>query len=105
LVSIYDAGRREPLPLPLKTSYAWAEARHLGDDPYEAAQQKWKGGTYYPGEDEKPAHVQVWGSNAALQQLLDEPRAGEETRGETTRLGTLAARLWLPLLAAEGIAG
>ena len=28
LVAMYDAGRREPLPLPLKTSYAWAEARH-----------------------------------------------------------------------------
>ena len=28
LVAIYDAGRREPLPLPLKTSFAWADARH-----------------------------------------------------------------------------
>ena len=33
LVAIYDAGRREPLPLPVKTSYAWAVARHAGDDP------------------------------------------------------------------------
>ena len=26
LVAIYDAGRREPIPLPIKTSYAWAVA-------------------------------------------------------------------------------
>ena len=36
LVAIYDAGRREPLPLPIKTSYAWAAARHRGDDPMRA---------------------------------------------------------------------
>ncbi|WP_413773436.1 hypothetical protein, partial [Mycobacterium tuberculosis] len=34
--------------------------------------------------------------------LLGKPRAGEEVAGEETRLGALAARLWLPLLAAEG---
>ena len=37
LVAIYDAGRHEPLPLPLKTSFAWAEARRTGADPVQAA--------------------------------------------------------------------
>jgi exodeoxyribonuclease V gamma subunit len=37
-----------------------------------------------------------------LDKLLGPPRPGEEMPGEDTRLGALAARLWLPLLAAEG---
>ncbi len=28
LVAMYDEGRREPLPLPTKTSFAWADAVH-----------------------------------------------------------------------------
>ena len=44
LVAIYDAGRREPIPLPVKTSYAWAAARHCGDDPVREAQYRWKSG-------------------------------------------------------------
>ncbi len=42
LVAIYDAGRREPLPLPVKTSYAWAVARYEGDDPEHEAGYRWK---------------------------------------------------------------
>jgi exodeoxyribonuclease V gamma subunit len=102
LVSLYDAGRREPLPLPLKTSYAWAEARRDGDDPHGAAEDKWRGTNFYPGEDENAPHVRVWGDHAPLQTLLGAPPPGEQTTGESTRLGALAARLWLPLLAAEG---
>ena len=37
--------------------------------------------------------------------LLDPPRPGEAMPGEDTRLGALAARLWLPVLAAEGKPG
>jgi exodeoxyribonuclease V gamma subunit len=102
LVWLYDGGRREPLPLPLKTSYAWAEARRAGDDPSGAAEDKWKGTNFYPGEDENAPHVRVWGDHAPLQTLLGAPRPGEQAAGETTRLGALAARLWRPLLAAEG---
>ncbi len=101
LVSLYDAGLREPLPLPLKTSYAWAQARRDGEDPHGAAAEKWHA-RFYP-ENEKPAHERVWGKYAPLHVLLDEPSPGEETTGESTRLGALAARLWLPLLAAEGM--
>jgi len=101
LVALYDAGRREPLPLPLKTSCAWAEARRAGDDPSEAAQDTWKSNRFHPGDDAERAHVRVWGKNAPLSALLGPPRANEETPGESTRLGALAARLWLPLLGAE----
>ncbi|HUH68678.1 MAG TPA: exodeoxyribonuclease V subunit gamma [Mycobacterium sp.] len=102
LVALYDAGRREPLPLPLKTSCAWAQARRDGDDPYDAARQMWETNRSHPGEGAERAHVRVWGERASLDVLLDSPRPGEEMPGEDTRLGALAARLWLPMLAAEG---
>lgn len=86
LVAIYDAGRREPLPLPIKTSYAWAAARHAGDDPEREADYRWRSGRF-PGENEAPAHVRAWGRGVPLSRL-----AG---------LGAYAERLWLPMLQAE----
>ncbi|MEW2481677.1 exodeoxyribonuclease V subunit gamma [Mycobacterium sp. NPDC049093] len=86
LVAIYDAGRREPLPLPIKTSYAWAAARYAGDDPEREAGFRWRSGKF-PGEDEAPAHVRAWGRSAPLSRLEG--------------LGEYSERLWLPLLQAE----
>ncbi|MDT5256590.1 MAG: exodeoxyribonuclease gamma subunit [Mycobacterium sp.] len=100
LVTIYDAGRREPIPLPIKTSYAWAAARHSGDDPVREAEYRWKSNKY-PGEDQAPAHVRAWGKNARLEALMQPLRPGEEHAGEDNRLGAYAARLWLPMLRAE----
>lgn len=98
LVAIYDAGRREPLPLPLSTSYAWADARRTAEDPVDAARAAW-GGMF--GDHTDAAHIKVWGPNAPLEKLLDTPRPGEEYIGEGTRLGALAVRFWGPLLSAE----
>lgn len=97
LVAIYDAGRREPIPLPIKTSYAWAEARTGGGDPVYAAGYHWRSKDTFPGEDKHPPHARVWGSGAALSELLEPVRPGEEYPGEDTRLGAYAARLWRPL--------
>ncbi|MFY2860016.1 exodeoxyribonuclease V subunit gamma [Mycobacterium sp. THU-M104] len=101
LVALYDTGRREPLPLPLKTSYAWAQARRDGQDPARAAREKWQGDRLAPGDDAERAHARVWGKGAPLSVLLGPPRAGEEAHGENTRLGALAARVWLPVLDGE----
>ncbi|WP_204800872.1 exodeoxyribonuclease V subunit gamma [Mycobacterium riyadhense] len=101
LVLLYDAGRREPLPLPLKTSYAWAEARRDDENPYEAARDRWESNSFRDGDDREPAHLRVWGEKPAFDVLLGPPRVGEETPRENTRLGALARRLWLPLLASE----
>jgi exodeoxyribonuclease V gamma subunit len=100
LVRLYDAGRREPLPLPIRTSFAWAEARNSERDPVKAAGYRWCTQNF-PGEDAEPANERVWGSRAPLHVLLDPPKPGEEVPGEGTRLGALSARLWGPLLAAE----
>lgn len=101
LVAIYEAGRREPIPLPIKTSYAWAVARYGGDDPERAAAFRWKSNDRYPGEDQLPAHIRAWGRNARLTELMQPLRPGEQADGEDNRLGAFAARLWLPLLRAE----
>jgi exodeoxyribonuclease V gamma subunit len=101
LVAIYDSGSVAPIPLPVKTSYAWAEARIRGRDPEIPAGRRWQSGKF-PGEDADPAHVRAWGGpTAPLSALLGPPRPGEEVLGEDTRLGAYAVRLWTPLLRAE----
>jgi exodeoxyribonuclease V gamma subunit len=100
LVSIYDAGRREPLPLPLKTSFAWCQARRTDEDPMIAAGRRWRPANY-DGENSDRAHVRVWGPNAPLKVLLEPTRPGEERPGEPTRLGAYAARVWEPMLRFE----
>ncbi|SKR98130.1 exodeoxyribonuclease V, gamma subunit [Mycobacteroides abscessus subsp. bolletii] len=100
LVAIYDAGRREPLPLPLKTSYAWAQARRDRDDPELQAGYRWRSDNF-PGEDADPAVERAFGKGIWLRHLMQPLRPGEETEGETNRLGAYSARLWLPLLRAE----
>jgi len=104
LVAIYDAGRCEPIPLPIKTSFAWASARfdntansrRRPQSPEAAARGQWK----YERED--PAIEQIWGRDPELSVLLDRPSSVEEVEGESTRMGAYAVRLWLPMLAAEG---
>jgi exodeoxyribonuclease V gamma subunit len=99
LVAIYDAGMREPLPLPLKTGFAWAEKRRSPEVARrKAAGYRWTTGNY-PGEDADPEQVLVWGTGCPLDELLAlPPRAGEERAGESTRLGALALRLWEPMM-------
>ncbi|WP_372733775.1 exodeoxyribonuclease V subunit gamma [Nocardioides sp.] len=86
LVDLYDLGRRAPLHLPLKTSFAYATALHHGQDPKPEANKKWES-KLYPGEDAAPAHERVWGPHAPLDDL--------------TELPALAERLWGPLLRSE----
>jgi exodeoxyribonuclease V gamma subunit len=95
LVDLFDSGHAAPLPLPLKTAHAWADARakelHGMDiDPAEAAAKAWTTDPYndwgIKGEDDEPAHRRIWGPDAPVDVLLD---AG---------LPELAWQLWEPLL-------
>jgi exodeoxyribonuclease V gamma subunit len=96
LVSIYDAGMRAPIPLPLKTAHAWASAnprsaRHKAEGCWSRAR--------FGNENEDEAHVRVWGPDAPLGLLLRQrPLPGEEVADQETRLGALAVRLWAPIL-------
>ncbi len=87
LVAMYDEGRRAPLPLPVKTSFAWAEAVQSRGDPQQAALYRWRSNNY-PGEDQEPAHVQAWGRDMWLDDLIGKG------------LDAYARRLWLPMLTA-----
>ena len=87
LVAMYDEGRRAPLPLPVKTSYAWAEAKHTHRDPEQQAGYRWRSGTY-PGEEDEPAYQLAFGKRTWLSHLVE--------RG----LDAYACRLWLPMLGA-----
>jgi exodeoxyribonuclease V gamma subunit len=97
---------REPLPLPVKTACAYAEAVHQQRggtlSPLERARKEWETDRFSPygirGEDADPAHLQVYGENAPIQCLLTQPRPDEQWNTEQHRLGRLAVRLWEPLL-------
>lgn len=108
LVALRDRGLTEPLPLPVKASAVYAEARRSSADPADAryrAGQTWTGqtgfGGRFDGECADPEHVRVHGPNAPLPATGEEPRPGEEHPGETTRFGALAMRVWSPLLENE----
>ncbi|WP_027861026.1 exodeoxyribonuclease V subunit gamma [Marmoricola sp. URHB0036] len=96
LVAIYDAGMREPLPLPLKTAHAWASANPR--NARHKAESCWSRGRF-GNENEDEAHVRVWGPDAPLSTLLKQrPLPGEAVADQDTRLGALAVRLWAPVL-------
>ncbi|MDN4172032.1 exodeoxyribonuclease V subunit gamma [Nocardioides sp. SOB77] len=95
LVELRDLGLTRPLPVPVLTAHAWAEARVLelmGNDrsPEQAAEREWRtdpGNSWgIEREDADPHHVRVWGERAPLSDLLD---AG---------LATYAWVVWEPLL-------
>jgi len=104
VVDLYDRGMREPLPLPVKTACAYAEALRSGstDDALFKARREWETDRFsphgIPGEDADIAHVQVFGAHAPFDMLTGSPREDEDWNTEPTRLGRLARRLWAPLL-------
>ena len=107
LVDLYDRGMREPLPLPVKSACAYAEAVQQSQrggrvDPLEKARREWETDRYsrygIQGEDADAAHVQVFGQAAPLACLLTSPRDDEQWNAEKHRFGQLAVRLWQPLL-------
>lgn len=103
LVAIRDVGLTEPLPLPLKSSMAYARQRRTratADEALVKAGWEWNDGRF-PGECSDVEHVRAWGAKAAIPGLKEAPSANEEYDGETTRFGALAMRSWAPLLTAE----
>ena len=103
LVALRDLGLCEPLPLPLKTSLAYAERRRnqLHADAIDWARGEWdegrnKDGRPWPKEADDPHHGVVWGLGAPLETLLDADDA-------SAQFAVLSQRLWDPLLAFERV--
>jgi exodeoxyribonuclease V gamma subunit len=108
LVALHRAGLLWPLPLPVKSSAQYAFLRDTGNRPVSArigAEKTWLSGRF-PGEQADAEHVLVYGPDAPLSVLTDQPAGpGEGAAGwptdETDRFGLLARRLWDRLLANE----
>ncbi len=95
LVELRDLGLRQPLPVPVATGGAWAEAHArelMGQDfpPVEAARRAWETDPHHQygitGEDDDAHHQRVYGGRAPIGVLVE---AG---------LPAYAWRIWEPLL-------
>ncbi|WP_225755669.1 exodeoxyribonuclease V subunit gamma [Actinotalea sp. Marseille-Q4924] len=106
LVALRDAALREPLPLPVKATCAYARSRHAHEEVGQAldgADRQWKDDRMVPGEQSDAYHRLVWGDGAPLRTVLAEPSPTEAGwwPEEGSRLGVLARRVWEPLLQHE----
>ncbi|GAA3042219.1 exodeoxyribonuclease V subunit gamma [Pseudonocardia yunnanensis] len=100
LVELHRAGLREPLPLPTVAGHTYASVRRGGADAEAAldeALRKWTNGA--GAEQADDAHVRVWGRAPGPDVLIGPGDPGSEP----TRFGSLAMRLWAPLLTAEDV--
>ena len=95
LVALRDEGLTRPLPMPLATSAAWADAHAqtlLGDDrdPVGVARRAWETDPHNDfgilGEDADAYHQRIYGDSAPVERLLD------------LGLAAYAWRIWEPLL-------
>ncbi|WP_328394772.1 exodeoxyribonuclease V subunit gamma [Nocardia sp. NBC_00416] len=105
LVALRDTGLTEPLPIATAATAAYAEARYRRLTPEEAivaADREFGGGDknrdFAEHTDRNLRYI--WGAGPDLRDLTQAPApAGEPV--ESTRFGSLARRLWVPLLRAE----
>jgi exodeoxyribonuclease V gamma subunit len=102
LVALRDAGLRDPLPVPLKTSLRYARARRAHadvPDALEKAGYEWS--SRFGGDRDSDAVRRIWGPGASLPGVGVAPGKGEDFAGEASRFGALALRVWSPLIQAE----
>ena len=101
LADLRRTGLREPLPLAARTSAHYATLRHAGQ-PLAREQLRDLDKTW--AMDRDPAYEQYFGPGVRLEDLLSQQSRPEEERGalgEPSRFGTLARRVFTPLLSCE----
>lgn len=112
LVAVMERGQCEPLPLPIRTSLAFAEEFAIGAhgqaDPDAKARVEWVTPRFndagFPKEDGDQWHVRAWGEHAPYD-LLAAPLLADEQGEAPHRLGHYALRVWSPLLSHELVRG
>ena len=105
LVDLRDQGLRAPLPIPLKSSFAYANTRRRGSAQAALAKAgfQWKDRPGYgerddfPGEQSAPEQVAAWGAGADLPGS-EAPLPTDPYADEPTRFGALSRAIWTPLL-------
>jgi exodeoxyribonuclease V gamma subunit len=106
LVRIRDLGLRAPLPLPVKTTEAYAFQRWKHRPPPFAlskAASEWTSSFGYDKEDRAAEHLRVWGRVLPLAELV-RLQAAEPVppyADESSDFGRLACRLWWDLFEHE----
>jgi exodeoxyribonuclease V gamma subunit len=102
LIDLRATGLREPIPYAAKTSAEYAALRFRDRQPdlYRKQLNKlWL-------EDRDEAYGRFFGPGASLSDLLAQPPIASEVRGnlvEPSRFGTLARRVFQPLLSVENL--
>ena len=110
LIDIRAAGLREPLPLGVRTSAAYAELSSWNlDEAYQKAKDEWTSdglGTYRKNqENSEPAICTVYGNDAPFTILWDMPAPPDHQwiDDEQSHFVQLAMRVWRPLLDCETV--
>ncbi|MHA6784243.1 exodeoxyribonuclease V subunit gamma [Pseudonocardia saturnea] len=98
LVALHREGMCEPLPLATQSAAGYANSRVGRASPDIALVDALRLWTGKIGEAAEDAHVRVWGPGS--DELAAQPGP---PGGEPTRFGTLALRLWQPLLESEAV--
>lgn len=102
LVDLYERGLREPLPLPLKTSFEYAQACGAGLEHDAAVAKTAESGAWesekFGGECLAAEHQMVWGVLSFAELVKIPPAAGERWLHLPSRFAELSHRLWDPLL-------
>jgi exodeoxyribonuclease V gamma subunit len=103
VVALRDAGLREPLPMAVRTSAAYAQARvrMSAANARARAAKEWESDRFAPEAGEREHRLLFGGVRSFADLAAAPPGPGEEFADETSRFGVLARRLWTPLLDAQ----
>jgi exodeoxyribonuclease V gamma subunit len=102
LIDLRATGLREPIPFSPKTSAEYAALRYRDRQPALYRRQLDK----LWGQERDEAYQQFFGMGAGFDAMLAQPSIGSEERGslaEPSRFGTLARRVFQPLLSVEDL--
>ena len=100
LVALRRAGLREPLPLPTVAGHAYATVRRGGADRRRRSRRRCASGPPARAPSGPTPRTSGRGARTPARGVLAAPGP---PGGEPTRFGTLALRVWSPLLTAEDV--